>query len=493
MPRRDLPRRSFGPAASGRTTVPATDGRGIISGVDDGSMTSRRCGCGCAGGMLQGDVVPLPELVILLSIDGLGATYVDDPRLSLPALRGLIARGARVRRLSAVFPTVTWPCHTSIVTGVGPARHGVLGNFVFDRARGQPVEHFGDRTEAPVCAESLWDVLHARGERTGSICWPKTRGVAAVHDNIPEFYEQELFERYASRELWHELARAGLPVHRYAAWSAAHSLGPMQDWLTLEAARHLLAVRPPRLMLLHFLTLDSFQHDYGVDSAEARWALVEMDALVGRLCDTLASLGRLETTAMVVFGDHGFADVHRVHHLNHILRDEGLLEVDARGTVTRRLAWAAGNGGAAHIYALEGAPPGTVDRLRERFGAIPGVDVLGPERFRDLGLPAPGPGSMQGDLMLAADDGVFFTGHPTEEAAARAPLYRAAHGHLPDLPRLGAAFMMAGPGVRGGATLEAASMLAIAPTVARLLDVPLPAAEAPPLREALEPSLAASP
>lgn len=430
--------------------------------------------------------MPRPDLVILLSIDGLGASYVDDPRLALPALRGLIARGARARRLTPVFPTVTWPCHTSIVTGVSPARHGVLGNVVFDRSTGEPVDHYGDRTEAPVRAETLWDALHARRERTGSVCWPKTRGVTAIPDNIPEFYEQELFERYASRQLWEELARAGLPVHRYGAWSAAHPLGPMQDWLTLEAARHLLATRPPRLLLLHFLTLDSFQHDHGVDSPEARWALVEMDALVGRLLGTLAALGRLETTTILVLGDHGFADVHRVHHLNQILREERLLEVDGGGEVTRRLAWAAGNGGAAHVYTLDGAPRGTGDRLRERFGALPGVQVLGPERFGDLGLPAPGPGSTQGDLMLAGDDGVLFTGHPTEEAAAQAPLYRAAHGHLPGLPRLGAALMMAGPGVRGGAELGEASMLSIAPTVARLLGVPLPAAEAPPLRDALE-------
>jgi predicted AlkP superfamily pyrophosphatase or phosphodiesterase len=427
-----------------------------------------------------------PALVILLSIDGLGAGYIDDPALDLPALRGLAARGARAGRLAAVFPTVTWPCHTSLVTGVTPARHGVLGNQVFDRDRGVPVEHFGDRTEAPVRAETLWDRLHARGERVASVCWPKTRGVAAIPDNIPEFYEQELFERYASQPLWRELARRGLPVERYAAWSAAHPLGPMQDWLTLEAARHLLETRPPRLLLLHFLTLDSFQHDHGVGSPEARWALAHMDALLGRLLDTLAALGRLETTALLVFGDHGFAEVQRVHHLNHLLREEGLLQVDARGEVTRRLAWAAGNGGAAHVYALDGAPRGTVARLRERFGAIPGVEVIGPERFPDLGLPAPGPGCHQGDLVLAAEDGVFFTGHPTEEAAARAPVYRGAHGHLPALPRLGAELVMAGPGVRQGVRLAEVSMLAVAPTAARLLGVELPGAEAAPLLEALD-------
>src|SRR5437667_191250 len=140
----------------------------------------------------------------MLSIDGLRAAAIDDPTLSLPSLRGLIARGARARALRPIFPTVTWPCHTSIVTGVSPARHG---------------------------------------------------------------------------------------------------LGPMQAWLTLEASRHVLAVRPPALLLIHFLTLDSYQHDYGVDAPESRWALLQMDALLGRLLATLEELGRAERTAVMVFGD----------------------------------------------------------------------------------------------------------------------------------------------------------------------------------------------
>jgi predicted AlkP superfamily pyrophosphatase or phosphodiesterase len=421
----------------------------------------------------------------MLSIDGLSAAALADTTVSLPSLRGLIARGAHARRLTPVFPSVTWPCHTSIVTGVSPARHGVLGNMVFDRATHTDVEHFGDRTTAPVRAETLWDRLHARGETTASICWPKTRGVAVIDDNIPEFYEQELFERYASPTLWAELVRKGLPVHRYGPWSAAHALGPMQDWLTLEAARHVLAVRPPRLLLLHFLTLDSFQHDYGVNSPEARWALAEMDALLGRLLATLDELGRLESTAVMAFGDHGFAEVTTTYHLNDLLREEGLVEVNGAGAVTRRRAWVAGNGGAAHVYVLDGAPPTTLDRLRERFAALPGVAALGPDRFRDHGLPAAGADATQGDLVLAADDGFFFTGHATAEAAARAPVYRGAHGHLPDLPPLGAAFVMAGPGVRAGAALDAISMLDLGPTAARLLGLDLPGAEGRPLVEAL--------
>ena len=408
-------------------------------------------------------VTTTPASLIMLSIDGLRADFVDDPSVDLPALRGLAARGARARRMRPIFPTVTWPCHTSIVTGVSPARHGVLGNLVFDRASGRPVEHYGDRTDAPVRVPTLWDRLHATGQRTAAVCWPKTRGIAAVADNIPEFYEQELFETYASRPLWTELAAKRLPVDRYGPWSKQHPLGPMQD----------------------FLTLDSFQHDHGVDSPEARWALLQMDALLGRLLDTLAEQGRLDSTALMVFGDHGFVNVSRRHHLNQLLREEGLLDLDRHGEIARRHAGVAGNGGSAHVYVLDGAPRTTGERLAERFRALPGLDVLEPARFADLGLPAPAPDSMQGDLMLAAHEGVLITGHSTPEAAAAAPVLRAAHGHAPSLPLMGAAFLMAGPGVRDGARLDTISMLDLAPTAARLLAVDLPGAEGTPLVEAL--------
>lgn len=421
--------------------------------------------------------VSAPATVLMLSIDGLRAAAVDDPTARLPALRALIARGARARRLLPIFPTVTWPCHTTIVTGVSPARHGIVGNLTYDRSRQEVVEHFGDRTDVGVSVPTLWDILHARGERTAAICWPKTRGVAAVADNIPEFYEQELFERYASPALWSELAARGLPVGCYGRWSAQHALGPMQDWLTLEAALHVLRVRPPRLLLLHFLTLDSFQHDHGVESPEARWALEHMDHLLGRLVVELDGLGRLDATTLMVFGDHGFVDVGTTHHLNQILAEEGLLELDGQGTITRRRAWAAGNGGMAHVYVLDEAPRATAGRLAERFAALPGVEVLGPERFGEVGLPDAGVHPAQGDLVLTAADGVFFTGHSTPEAAAAAPVYVAAHGHPPTLPQLAAAFVMAGPGVRAGAELASLSMLDLAPTAARLLGLALPGAE----------------
>ena len=82
----------------------------------------------------------------------------------------------------------------------------------------------------------------------------------------------------------------------------------MQDWLTLEAAPYVLSARRPSLLLVHLLTLDSFQHEYGVEAPEVRWALLQMDALLGRMLKTLEQLDQADSTAVMVFGDHGFVE-----------------------------------------------------------------------------------------------------------------------------------------------------------------------------------------
>jgi len=418
-----------------------------------------------------------PAIVVMVSIDGLRAAALDDPDAPIPTLRALAARGLRAQAMQPVFPSVTWPCHTSMVTGVAPRRHGVLGNQVYDRVRGRAISHYGDRTDVRVAVETLWDRVAADKRQVAALCWPKTRGIAAIADNIPEFYEQELFEAYASPTLWRELCGRGLPLERYGAWSACHATTPMQDWLTLEAALHVLAERPPALMLVHFLTLDSLQHEHGVDSPEARWALAHTDTLLGRLVAALDRAGRLETTALLVFGDHGFVDVHTTHHPNQILQAEGLLALDEAGAVVRRQAWLAGNGGSGHLYVLDGAPATTADRLRERFAALPGLSVLQAEDCEELGLPAAGSHPTQGDLVLLAAPGVQMTEHVTDEAAARAPTYRATHGHDPREPELATALVMAGPCIPAGRLLGRVDMLDVAPTAAQLLRVPLPDAD----------------
>src|SRR5688500_10867878 len=82
--------------------------------------------------------------VVLVSIDGLAASYLDDKRADLPTLRKLAAEGASARGMITSFPSVTWPSHTSLITGVHPAKHGVIGNAVWDRKNNRGITYVGD-------------------------------------------------------------------------------------------------------------------------------------------------------------------------------------------------------------------------------------------------------------------------------------------------------------------------------------------------------------
>jgi len=73
--------------------------------------------------------------VALISIDGFSAALAADPAVRLPALRGLAARGVSASGLRPAFPSVTWPCHTTLITGVAPARHGTSSTWRRRRRR----------------------------------------------------------------------------------------------------------------------------------------------------------------------------------------------------------------------------------------------------------------------------------------------------------------------------------------------------------------------
>src|SRR6185436_1230891 len=85
------------------------------------------------------------NVVVMISVDGLASFYFDDPKCEMPTLHMLAEQGARADGgMLAVLPTVTWPNHTSLVTGVSPAKHGVVGNNYFDRTTGKRVVLIAD-------------------------------------------------------------------------------------------------------------------------------------------------------------------------------------------------------------------------------------------------------------------------------------------------------------------------------------------------------------
>jgi predicted AlkP superfamily pyrophosphatase or phosphodiesterase len=110
--------------------------------------------------------------VVIVSLDGFPAWALDDPYLPVPNIRRLAARGAIAKRMQPVNPTVTWANHTSMVTGVTPAGHGVIFNGLLVREPGAPprVEPWRDRNEM-VHARTLYDAVFEAGMTTAQVDW----------------------------------------------------------------------------------------------------------------------------------------------------------------------------------------------------------------------------------------------------------------------------------------------------------------------------------
>src|SRR4051794_35684349 len=127
--------------------------------------------------------------VILITIDGFPATLLDDPKAPIPNLRALAKQGAvATEGMHISDPAITWPNHTTLVTGVRPDKHSVLFNGVLVRpGDGKPVRIDPARDQAAlVAAPTVFDLLHTAGLRTAAINWPCTRNATSLDDNFPD-------------------------------------------------------------------------------------------------------------------------------------------------------------------------------------------------------------------------------------------------------------------------------------------------------------------
>ena len=109
----------------------------------------------------------------MISIDGLKPEYItqaDAHGMKIPYLRTLVRNGTYAEGVVGIWPTITYPSHTTLITGVWPAEHGIYNNVEFD-----PEQQFGGAWNwyaAQIHVPTLWQAAHQAGLRTASVGWP---------------------------------------------------------------------------------------------------------------------------------------------------------------------------------------------------------------------------------------------------------------------------------------------------------------------------------
>lgn len=423
--------------------------------------------------------------VILISVDGLANFYYDDPRADMPTLRRLAREGARASGMVCSFPTVTWPNHTTLVTGVPPAKHGVLANNYLDRKDGASVplipDPLFDKTEI-VKSPTIYDVAHQAGLTTAAVIWPATRNAPTLNWTVPDMFEADAWPKYGTRSWLEELREAGLPIEKQNAWCKESSGGVQRDWLYARMAAHVLKHHAPNVLLVHLVEVDHVEHRFGPRTPEAYWSVSYADDRVRDIVEAVEASRFKDRTTIFVASDHGFFGVRKDIRPNVLLRKAGLIQ-DQRKTV-----FCLSQGGACGVYILDdGQRVELTARLRKELAGIEGVAaVYGEEQFGELGQATRATDPRAPDLWLAAQDGyAFVDARDGDEVVVAKAAPNGTHGYLPDQPDLWGTLIMHGHGVKSGVDLGKISNLDVAPTMARILGLEMPTADGRVLSAAL--------
>jgi hypothetical protein len=403
--------------------------------------------------------------------------YITNPKAcptGFPTLQSFLTQGTFAEGVIGVLPTSTYPSHTTLITGVEPARHGIWGNTTFDPESTNQSGWYWYAED--VKADTLWDAAARKGIITASVGWPVTVGQRNIRYNIPEYWRARNLEDYkllralSTPELYDAVDQQLRSIPQTEAGILAH------DAIFAQAAVCAIEHQHARLVTLHLSSLDEEEHMHSPFSPQACQALVELDKQVGLV--EKAAIAAYPDAVIAVVSDHGFVRTdHRVNLMVPFV-GAGLIQPGSHASDWKISIFPAG--GSAAIVLHDPHDQTTEEAVRKLLHELAANSANGiaavlekPEIDKFGGFPnATFVVDLQPGYQLGyASQGELITPAPSTGS----------HGYLPSHPEMRAALFLRGQSIAAGRNLGVIDMRQIAPTLAEILGVTLNDAKQPPL------------
>lgn len=415
--------------------------------------------------------------VMLLSIDGLKPEAVleaDAHGLAIPNLRALVRDGAFATGVKGVLPTLTYPSHTTLLTGAAPARHGIYANTTFDpyNRNQQGWYWYAEDIHVP----TLWDAASKAGLATANVFWPVSVG-ADIRYNLAEIWRTG-----SDDDLKLQRAVSTASLEQELSAKLGHYPGGMEDTVDEDAVRTRFAVRlletkHPDFMTVYLCGLDTEEHKSGPFSAESNKTLERLDAMIGdlRAAAEKAAPGR---ATLAVVSDHGFAKVDHDINLYAAFLGAGLFSLDEAQKISawQAMPWPAG--GAAAIMLADPKDEAIKTKVSALLQQLASDPANGIERIMTADEVAAAGGFPGAAFLVSFKEG-FELGYGFQPPLVAPPSHLGMHGYEPTRPDMRSSFFITGPGVARGKSLGEIDMRTIAPTLAGIMKVKLTGAEMP--------------
>lgn len=435
-------------------------------------------------------VVPLFALVaqtapdralLVISIDGMRPDYVsaaDQHGLKIPNLRRIMETGAHARGVRGVLPTVTYPSHTTLMTGVWPAKHGISANTTFDPLG----KNFGGWYwySEDLRVPTLWDAAAKAGYVVGSVSWPVTVGAREISWLIPEYWRALTAE---DLKLVRALATPGL-INELEPQAGRYDGDPISgvpgDWARTHYAEAIIRRKHTRFLTIHLAALDHLEHGFGPFSPEANATLEEIDRMVGTLEQAMRDQTR--NSAICIVSDHGFAAIDHQFNIRVPFVKAGFITLsDGRTLAVKDWTASPWDAGGLALVMLKNASDrkvrGAVEKMLGELAADPanGISrILSRSEIAAMG------GTASAEFAVDMKPG-FSLGGALDGPAVQKIKPGGTHGYAPSHPEMLASFLIAGPGIRRNFDLGEIDMRSIAPTLVAWLGASLTTGDLPAL------------
>ncbi len=426
--------------------------------------------------------------VIVISEDALVCEDTLTLR-QLPVFSSIWHESARVRRVRSIYPTITYPCHTTMMTGCYPDRHGIVNNELSNLTeRSSPWNWFYD----PVRVPSIFDAAKAKGLTTAAVFWPVTGNCKSIDYLINEYWPQS--EDETTRDCFlnsgstQEVVEKCVDPH---LWMQENRVHPYCDEFIHACACSIIREFKPNLLMIHPANIDAYRHKTGLFSPVVTHGIHEIDNWLGWIIRATKDAGIYDSTDFFIVSDHGQININRVICPNVELTRRGFIKVDERGEVADYIAIAKSTGASAQIFLKDPTDHDALMRTQDALNDMCNAGIYGISRVYTA-EEAKAEEHLAGDFsfVIETDGFTSFSGDWTGPICRAHDITdyrfgRATHGHQPDKgpqPTL----IAFGPDIRPGAVVERRPLVDEAATFAKVLGLDMGDIDGQPIDEILK-------
>ncbi len=427
--------------------------------------------------------------VIVFSCDAM--VYEDiEYLLTKPRFKALFESGSAVKRMRTIYPSVTYPCHTSMSTGAYPNKHGVTNNNKLcpGQLKNVPWNWFADAIKCP----DIFTAAKRAGLTTACLFWPVTAGHKDIDYNIPEYWPQSeddtkkacFLRAGTSEELWNTVVAKNIENVKVRTH-------PDTDQFLIDSACDIIKLYKPHLMMIHTGDVDAYRHRNGLFNAAVTRGVEDTERWLFDLIEATKEAGTYDQTNFFLISDHGQLEIVRNIKPNVMLADHGLITVNEDGSLADWKAYCHSTGLSAQVKLRDPSDKETYNKTYDLLKYMCDEGIYGISRVMTA-EEADKEEHLAGDFSFVLESDGYSSFSEDWRRPMVAPmdlsdyrLGRATHGHHPDKgPQ--PVFFGFGPDIKRGVVLERRNTVDEAPTYAKILGAEMPWADGSPINEILK-------